>query len=314
MEVLIKQKEGVIETNFEEVKAYLAEQTEAYASLVFTEETKKDAKDTVAQLRKDQKAIADRLKEVKKEYMAPFEEFNAKAQELLKMYDTPIDAINAQIEAFEEKRKAEKRKQISEIYDEMVPEDEWRVVIPLNRIWNKKWENATASAKSIKEEIMQRKTDAKAAYTTIKAMNSDKEEQALAQYRENYDLTACITFLNEYESYKREIAEKERIKAQQEAEERIRREEREKAEAEMRHQRELEEAEKAKQTELEALEAAKNEEIEQAQAEVVDSFIPEETTAPAEDYSYSIRLNPNEKESLEKFMDSIGIEYELIEF
>lgn len=325
MDVLIKQTNATIETNFEEAKAYLAEQLDAYKAVVFTEDTKKDAKDTVAQLRKDKKALQDRVKVVKKEYMGPFEEFLAKANELIEMYDNPINYINGQIEEFEQKRLEEKRAAITEYYNEMVPEDEWREVIPLDVIYNKKWENATASAKSIKEEIMQRKTDAKAAYSAIKAMHSDKEDEALAMYRKNFNLTGCIDHINRYEEYKREIAEQERIKAeqeaearrlkeQQEAEERIRADERAKIESEMKHQQELAEAEAQKQAELEALEAQKQQEVAEAQAEAIEAFIPEDIEDEAEDYSYTISLTKDAKTKLEMFMDSVGIEYQLIEF
>ncbi len=325
MDVLIKQTNGLIETNFEEAKKYLAEQTEAYTKLVFTEDTKKDAKDTVAQLRKDKKSLQDRVKQVSDEYMAPLNEFKAKANELIGLYDVPISAINEQIEAFEAKRIEEKKAAIAEYYNEIVPEDEWREVIPLDVIYNKKWENATTSAKAIKEEIMQRKTDAKAAYSAIKAMHSDKEDEALAMYRKNFNLTEAIDHINRYEKYKREIAEQERIKAereaeerrikeQREAEERIRAEERAKIEAEQAHQRELEEAERQKQAELEALEAQKEQEVAEAQAEAIEAFIPEDAEEPAEDYSYTITLTKDAKEKLEMFMDSVGIEYELVEF
>lgn len=325
MDVLIKQTNGLIETNFEEAKAYLAEQTEAYTKLVFTEDTKKDAKDTVAQLRKDKKSLQDRVKQVSDEYMAPLNEFKAKANELIGLYDVPISAINEQIEAFEAKRIEEKKAAIAEYYNEIVPEVEWREVIPLDVIYNKKWENATTSAKAIKEEIMQRKTDAKAAYSAIKAMHSDKEDEALAMYRKNFNLTEAIDHINRYEEYKREIAEQERIKAereaeerrikeQREAEERIRAEERAKIEAEQAHQRELEEAERQKLAELEALEAQKTQEVAEAQAEAIEAFIPEDIEAETEDYSYTITLTKDAKEKLEMFMDSVGIEYELIEF
>ena len=314
MEILIKPSTGIINTNFDEVKAYITEQTEAYTKLVFTEDTKKDAKDTVAQLRKDKKSLQDRVKEVKKEYMKPFDDFLGKANELIELYDTPINTINEQIEAFEAKRLEEKRAAIAEYYNEIVPEVEWREVIPLDVIYNKKWENATTSAKAIKEEIMQRKTDAKAAYSAIKAMHSDKEDEVLAMYRKNFNLTEAIDHINRYEEYKREIAEQERIKAEREAEERRIKEQREAEERIRAEERAKIEAEQAHQAELEALETQKAQEVAEAQAEAIEAFIPEDVEAEAEDYSYTITLTKDAKEKLEMFMDSVGIEYELIEF
>lgn len=290
MDIIITQSNGAIKENFTEAKAYLQEQLNAYKGVVFTEDTKKDAKDTVANLRKDKKALQDRIKVVKAEYMKPFEEFNTKAMELIALYDEPIEYINGQVNAFEEKRKAEKKEQIKAIYLEMIPEEEWQAVLPLPKIANPKWENATTTAKSIKEEIMKYKEDAKTAYTAIKAMNSDKEAEALEMYNRNYNLNECMDFLNRYEQQKKEVLEREREREQREAEERIRREEREKIAQEKLAQDAIEEAK------------------ELAKQETIESFIPESTEA-TEDYSYMIRLNEESKKKLEMFMDSVGIEY-----
>lgn len=120
MDIIINRINGVIEENFTEAKAYLTEQLNAYKGVVFTEDTKKDAKDTIANLRKDKKALQDKIKAVKVEYMKPFEEFNSKAMELLELYDEPINYINEQVTAFEEKRKEEKREQIQDLYYEII--------------------------------------------------------------------------------------------------------------------------------------------------------------------------------------------------
>lgn len=291
MELIIKSSNGIIEENFEDAKKYIAEQVEAYKTVVFTEDTKKDAKDTVAQLRKDKKALQDRVKEVKREYMKPFDDFLAKANELAALYDEPIDYINGQINEFEEKRKAEKLEAIKELYTEIIPETEWQAVLPFNKIFNPKWENATATAKAIKTEIMQFKENAKTAYMAIKAMASDKEAEALEMYNRTLNLNECMDYLNRYEQQKKEVLERERLREQQEAEERIRADERAKISTEQKHAQEVQQV------------AA---ETEQA---VIEQFIPTDTEAEAKDYSYMIKLTDEAKEKLEMFMDSVGIEY-----
>ena len=55
-------------------------------------------------------------KDAKKQYMVPWNEFEAKAKKLISLYDEPINFINGQVQAFEEKRVAEKKKLISEIF------------------------------------------------------------------------------------------------------------------------------------------------------------------------------------------------------
>lgn len=290
MELMITQHDGIIEENFTEAKAYLASQLEAYKSVVFTEDTRKDAKDTVAQLRKDKKALQDKIKDVKKEYMKPFDDFMVKANELMLLYDEPIVYINAQIEDFEQKRREEKREQIQDIYHELVPEAEWQEVIPLAKIANPKWENATATVKSIKEEIMQYKENAKTAYTAIKAMASDKEAEALEMYKRTFNLNECMDYLNRYEQQKKEVLERERQREQAEAEERIRREERERIAQE--------------KITADAIAEAQ----EQGAQAVVEQLTPN-VGGEEKEYTYMIRLTDDAKAKLEMYMDSVGIEY-----
>jgi len=296
MEFVIGFTKNEINDNFDEVKNNLQAQLSAYKGIAFTEDTKKDAKETVANLRKDKKALQDKVKAVKTEYMKPFEEFNSKAMELIGLYDEPINYINEQVAEFEEKRKAEKREQIQDIYHELVPEPEWQAVIPLAKIANPKWENATATAKSIKEEIMQFKENAKTAFVAIKAMHSDKESEALEMYKRTLNLNECMDFLNRYEQQKKEWEQAEQERLKREAEERIRAEERAKMAQE--------------QAQAEEVAQAKAEAYEQAQQETIDSFIPEVN----EDeelvvYTYMIKLSKDAKEKLEMYMDSVGIEY-----
>ena len=59
--LLVEQKNGSIETNFEEIKAALAAGLEEYKGMVFTAESQPEAKKTVASLRKLKKISALRL-------------------------------------------------------------------------------------------------------------------------------------------------------------------------------------------------------------------------------------------------------------
>ena len=291
MEFIIGFTKNEINDNFDEVKSNLQAQLSAYKGIAFTEDTKKDAKDTIANLRKDKKALQDRVKAVKVEYMKPFEEFNTKAMELIGLYDEPINYINSQVEVFEAQRKEAKREKIQDLYHQIIPEPEWQAVLPLSKIANPKWENATTTEKAIKEEIMKYKQDAKTAYTAIKAMASDKESEALEMYNRTLSLNECMDYLNTYEQQKKEVLEAERLKEQREAEERIRREERERIAQE--------------KINADAIEEAR----EQAKQETIDSFIPKESIEEAKDYTYMIRLTTEQKLSLEMFMDSVGIDY-----
>lgn len=301
-ELSITVKNGVIEDNFELVKADLDAKLNEYKNLVFTEESKKDAKDTVAELRKGQKAVQDRIKETKKQYIAPFEAWSEKALELVKAFDEPIGYINEQIEAFEAQRIEEKKARIRAIYAELNPD--MINEMPLVKIYNPKWENATTTEKAIREEIMTKKEEVKTGLATIEAMQTDDaiKARAVSLFLNTYNLNESILLINTYNQQRAEIIEREQAKLREEAEERIRREEREKMMAEIKARQEVE-----RQVEL-AREEAKTEAKAEAKAEAIEQFIPDDE-GEAKAYAYTIFLNDDAKEKLNIFLDSIGIEY-----
>lgn len=65
----VVQSIGEITANFDEFKNQVSQELEKYKSKEFTEDTKKDAKKDLAELRKKKAAVNERRIEVKKEYM-----------------------------------------------------------------------------------------------------------------------------------------------------------------------------------------------------------------------------------------------------
>lgn len=307
MEVMVTQKAGVISCDFDSAKSYLNDQLEIYRGMVFTEDSKKDAKSTIAELRKQKSAFSDRVKEVKKEYMKPFDDFQKKANELIALYDEPILFINDQVNAFERKRVEEKQKRIEEIYDEFM--DDMKDILPLKKIYNTKWENTTFTEKKIKDDMTSIRLTVIKGLEAIRQMKSDVEETAIQMFLQSFDVTKAIMYINNHERQKAEILAREQERVRREEEERIRREERQKLEAEQRHAEELRQAELlAAQEKQKAVEQAKAE----AEQSVIDSFIPTEAESDLTTYVYHITLSADAKNKLEMFMDSVGIEYELI--
>lgn len=312
-EVTITQQPALIQCDFETAKAYLEERLKEYQGVIFTEDTKADAKKTVAELRKEKKAFEDRVKEAKKEYMEPFDIFLGQAQELIEMYERPITFINTQVADFERKRIAEKQEYIKSLYDEYI--GDMAEILPLSRIYNEKWENATTSKKAICDEIVGRRDEARNAISAIKGMNSEAEDKALAIYKDTLDLSKAMLHISQYEAQKQEIMAREQERLRQEEQERIRREERAKLEAEQRaieaERRAQEEKEEAlRQAEIEAqaaVEAAK----EEAAQEVIDSLIAS-GEGEANLYEYRLSLTEEQKEKLELYLNSVGIDWEMI--
>jgi hypothetical protein len=245
------------------------------------------------------------VKEVKNEYMKPFNEFNVQATELIEMYDEPIDFINGQVADYERKRIEEKKAFIQELYDEFIGCDEvMKEYLPLEKIYNPKWENATTNRKAILTEMDEYLNKTKEAIESIKAMNSDVEEIALKMYKETFDTTKCILYINNHERQKAEILAREQERIRREEEERIRREEREKMEAERKAQEQIEMLRREAEIDKERA-------VAEAQQEVVDSLIPN-LEGQSNLYEYRMSLTDDAKEKLEMYLDSVGIEWEMM--
>lgn len=300
---VITQERAKISCNFDQIEKAIQDRLSEYESAVFTEDSKTMAKKHVASLREQKKNFQDNLRDEKKKYMQPWEEFEAQAKRLIDMYDEPINLINGQVQAFEENRIAKRRELISQIYEELVPSD-LSGYIPLERIYSKKWENATTKEKDIRNEISGASEKVQRDIATISSMESSSESNALLVYRANLDLSEAVSHINAYERQKQEILAREQERIRREEEERVRREERERILAEQEKQEELRRAAEEKDAAVEQARA-------EAAREVIESLIPEDGDE-TELYEYRISLSADAKEKLEMYMDSVGIEWEMM--
>ena len=210
--LLVEQKDGSIETNFEEIKVALAAGLEEYKGMVFTAESQPEAKRTVASLRKLRRI------EIKKTFMAPYTNFEAQVKELDKLIDEPIDFISGQIEEFERRRVEAKKAMICEIYTGIMAEHGTVMeYLPLDRIYDSRWENSTTAQKAITEAITAHVEHVEKDLDTIRAMESEFEDKGLAKYKATLELSDAITAMNQYQKQKEEIlrrqAEEEQRKA-----------------------------------------------------------------------------------------------------
>lgn len=242
--LLVEQKNGTIGGNFEELKAALKAELEVYKNMVFTEETKPKARKAVANLRKLKKSMNDKKLEVKKTFMVPYTDFESQVKELDKLIDEPINFISGQIEEFERKRVEERKKLISDIYAEIITEhDTVTEYLPLQRIYDSKWENSTTTKKAIKEGIMKHVEHVEKDLATIRSMESEFEDKGIAKYKTTLELSDALTTMNQYQKQKEDILRRQEEEAQKKAEEEARRaaaEEKRKVEEEVRKAAEVE--------------------------------------------------------------------------
>lgn len=315
LQVKIDQEIGVIQFNYQEIKESLAAKMALYKDAKFTEDSKTVARAEVASLRKIKKAIDDKRKEVKESCLIPYVEFEKKATELMSLVDGPIVLIDKQVKAFEEKRKAEKREQIKAIYDSCI--DEFTEFLTLERIYDTKWDSASKSIKSIKEEILSVVSDIHAHVDSIMHMQSDATEKALRMYKKSLNLSEAINYINDYERQKAQILLREEQKRKEEEDsrhqleiKRVREEERRRVEEEEKIREE--ERIKAEASQTPHMQSEPFKDIEEESAPFGLADIDENNELPFMQPStikvvYTVIATQKELEEVEIVLNSLGI-------
>lgn len=206
---------SVIESNFEEMEKDLSAQMQVYKELEITEEKNAEAKKDLATLRKIRKAIDDKRKDVKKEFMKPFDEFEAKVKNLIGLVDEPIQLIDTKVQEFEAKRKEERRIQVIEIYIDAI--GDYQEYLPYDYVAKQSWLNISTSDKEIRADISEAIVATQNAIDTLTATDNGFLEKALDLYRKTHDLPMCVSRMVEWKKVADEAAAKavEEQKAQQ---------------------------------------------------------------------------------------------------
>lgn len=206
--------------NYEELKAELQERLEYYNSLVVTEDTIKQGKEERAALNKFKGAIDTYRKDVKKRYLAPYNAFEQQVKDLTGLIDEPIKAIDNQLQVFEEQRKAEKAVQISEAYGRIVHED-LQQIIPIGRIQDKKWLNATTSMKKVEEDLEAIVKRTNADLLALETVPDEYKAGVHAKYIDTLDIELAMNHMHAQqkaeEAFKARQEEEKRRKEEQES-------------------------------------------------------------------------------------------------
>lgn len=184
-ELLLAVKEdGTIENN---VDTFVEETTKALNkyNYVVTEDNQKDVKDDMATLNKLVKAIKDRRIGFEKELLASWEPSKKKLMDLEKealKYRTDLDnGVNV----FEDNRKNEKKSEIEQYF-----ETKEFTLLPLERLFDERWLNATFKEKQWKEDLDSKIDKINKDIEFVDLMQGDEEYRVLVKsyYLETMDI------------------------------------------------------------------------------------------------------------------------------
>lgn len=183
-------KMEAIKFNYEELKGGLQESLKKYQNLVYTSQNIKEAKDDRATLNALKKSLNDEKIKIKKEFEVPYKDFEDKIKELIELVDKPASEIDKQVKIFEEAEKVKKRESIENIYAENI--GSYADLIPLQQIYDSRWENKTYKETDIKKEIQDIVKNADSDIKVIAELKSEFEFQIKDTYFRTLDLGQAL--------------------------------------------------------------------------------------------------------------------------
>lgn len=258
-----------VDFNYDELKKEIAEKTLPYKGLIVTEDAIPVAKTDLANLRKLEKAIDDRRKTVKKEYNAPYMEFEAKIKDILSEIQAAEANIDSQVKAFEKRADDEKYAKIRKFFD--LAFAEYIKDVPFESVYNPKWLNKGCKMADIEEEIAAAANRLHADLEVVKGLKSPHEISLLNTLFYTLDLGEVLKQHNTL------VALEERRRAE----------------------------EQSKQEQV----VAQVEETAPTPAQQATEQFVVDTPAPLQVIDFRVWVNDEQKASLKHFLVSNGIRY-----
>lgn len=206
-----------IEWNHEELKKEISSKMDEYKTLVFTEDTIKDAKKDRADLNKLKNAFEDERKRIKKLCMDPYNRFESQVKEITSLIEEPIRLIDAQIKEVDLQKKAQKRKQIEDLFRNIG----FQSFVALDRIWDDRWLNASVTLGKIEEQMKSIMYQIGEDVVTIHKL-SEFSFEAMEVYKNTLNLTMAIQEGQRLSDIQKRKKEHEEALAKQKAEEEAR--------------------------------------------------------------------------------------------
>ena len=201
----------------EQVKSWLASFPTDLSNC--TESDIASMKSNCASLRSGKKTIEEERKRIKKEYLKPLDEFEAKVKPITVEIDKAIDMYKSKLDEYEVIRCDKKRNEITEWWNAhrnpMMKPD-------ISLVWDERYLNKTGIGQTWQEDLQSKIDKIDADLSVISSMNSNMEQLNFvsARYSEHLDLSRAISEWNEHvEALRRTEELRARAEAERQARE-----------------------------------------------------------------------------------------------
>ena len=201
---------ATITANFDELERRVRDAVSLYEGATYDladPSAVRDAKRHRAYLNGIAKQIDERRKAVKREYSRPLDAFDARAREVASIATKASDAIKAQLDEAEERRRADAYADLSEHYEGyaglLAP------VVPYERLHEDRWLNKTCPRPKAYEELDSKVAKVAEDWQTVKDLygGTDRLELAERAFFHALDLAQAMRAVREAEEADARIAE-----------------------------------------------------------------------------------------------------------
>ena len=187
LQLLSRQEPGQISIdNFPELKSVLTAMLSRYQGMVYTESMLPAAKADKTELSRLRTEIDNRRKEIKRAYLAPYNDFEAQVKELLAMVDAPLSEVKTFLSEMEAREKEAKRQEIETYFFQNCAALGALAGQVLNSpaFFDSKWLNKSTAAKTWKTAVDSKITAAARDLQSIQAAAGPHAGAMTAKYLE----------------------------------------------------------------------------------------------------------------------------------
>lgn len=200
-----------INATFDDTMKGLVAMMDPYAGQIVTADDVPTAKSDLAKIRKIKARIEDVRKDVKRQYMEPYNRFEERCKELVAVCESAENNLDRQIKGYSEAAKGEKRERLAAYFAENI--GDMSDFLTFDTIYVKKWENVTYAEDKAKEDIQKGINICKNSVNAIRGLHSEFETALLDYYKQSHSLEGTLAkdrelqAMKEAEQRKREAAQ-----------------------------------------------------------------------------------------------------------
>lgn len=212
-----------IKWNFEEIKNFAADKAREYQSIAYTEEDVPDMKKDRACINKFITALEDARKAKKKEYMAPYDIFEAQVKEALSPLRETVNLIGNKLDEVEQQYRERRKEKMQEYYRKYA--GELQLIIPFPKTVKEEYYKRAFTDKKLEQAYSDFFDRIREDMQALEELPEKFREKSRLKYIESFSLSEAMREgkrLEELEKTMEELRRKQEEEAAKKADERRR--------------------------------------------------------------------------------------------